>query len=83
MGTEIELFEFGVGIRYIFVCGVGWRVKCGQQMWIQEKKFPSCMLDAACSIKRREDQIRRKTRVLRTRVTRSTEIDGGIFENLL
>jgi hypothetical protein len=40
-------------------------------------------LDAAARIKKREDQLGRKTRGLRTRVAKCTEVDGGIFEDLL
>ena len=38
------------------------------------------ILDAAVSIKKREDQLRRKTRDLRTRVAKCTEVDGVVFE---
>jgi hypothetical protein len=41
------------------------------------------ILDAAASIKKREDQLRRTTRDLRTRVAKSVEVGGGIFEHLL
>jgi hypothetical protein len=41
------------------------------------------ILDAAARIKKREDQLRRTTRDLRTRVAKCTEVDGGIFEHLL
>jgi len=41
------------------------------------------ILDAAACIKKREDQLRRKTRDLRTRVAQCTEVDGGIFGYLL
>ena len=41
------------------------------------------VLDVAASIKKREDQLRRTTRDLRTRVAKCTEVDGGIFERLL
>jgi hypothetical protein len=41
------------------------------------------ILDKAARIKNREDQLRRKTGDLRTRVAKSTEFDGGIFETLL
>jgi hypothetical protein len=40
------------------------------------------ILDVAGSIKKREDQLRRTTRDLRTRVTKCTE-DVWIFERLL
>ena len=41
------------------------------------------ILDAADCIKKREDQLRRTTRDLRTRVANCTEVDGGICEHLL
>ena len=40
------------------------------------------ILDAAACIKKREDQLRRTTRDLRTRVAKCTEVDGGILEHL-
>jgi hypothetical protein len=40
------------------------------------------ILDAAAGINKREDQLRRTTRELRTRVAKCTEVDGGIFERL-
>jgi len=39
--------------------------------------------DAAARIKRREDQLRRTTRELRTRVAKCAEVDGGFLERLL
>ena len=41
------------------------------------------ILDAAARIKKPEDQPRRTTHDLHTPVARCTEVDGGIFENLL
>ena len=41
------------------------------------------ILDAAARIEKREDQLRRTTRDLHTRVAKCTEDDGRIFENLL
>jgi hypothetical protein len=41
------------------------------------------ILDAAVCIKKREDQLRRTTRDLHTRVAKCTEVDGGILEHLL
>jgi len=40
-------------------------------------------LDAAAGTKKSEDQLRRTTRDLRTRVANCIEVDGGIFEHLL
>jgi phosphate uptake regulator len=40
-------------------------------------------MDAAASITEREDQLRRTTRdLLRTRVAKCTEADGGFFEQV-
>jgi hypothetical protein len=41
------------------------------------------ILDAAAGIKKREDQLRRTTRDLSTRVAKCAEVDGGILEHLL
>jgi hypothetical protein len=41
------------------------------------------ILDAAARIKKREDQLRRKTHDLRTHVAKCIEVKGGIFEHLL
>jgi len=41
------------------------------------------ILDAAFRIKKGEDQLGRITRDLHTRVSKCTEVDCGIFENLL
>jgi hypothetical protein len=40
------------------------------------------ILDAAAGRKKREDQLRRKTSDLHTRVVKCTEFDGGVFEHL-
>ena len=41
------------------------------------------ILDAAASIKKRDDQLRLTTRDLRTRVAKCTEVVGGVCEHLL
>jgi hypothetical protein len=41
------------------------------------------ILDAVAQIKKREDQVRRKTRDIRTRVAKCIGVDGEIFELLL
>jgi hypothetical protein len=40
------------------------------------------ILDAAASIKKREDQLRRTARDLHTRVAKGVEVDGEICEHL-
>ena len=39
-------------------------------------------LNVAARIKKREDQVRRETHYLHTRVAKYNEDDGGIFDNL-
>jgi hypothetical protein len=46
-------------------------------------ELPARSLDAAARVKKREDQLRRATRGLRTRVAKCVQFDGGIFEHLL
>jgi hypothetical protein len=41
------------------------------------------ILDAAARLKKREDQLRRTTRDLSTRVAKCTEIDGEVLERLM
>jgi hypothetical protein len=41
------------------------------------------ILDVAAGIKNREDQLKRKTHDLRTRVAECTEVDGGILDHVL
>jgi len=41
------------------------------------------ILDPAASVKKREDQLRRTTRDLRTRVAKCLEVGGRILEHLL
>ena len=46
-------------------------------------KLLARILDAAASIKKRDDRLRRTTRDLHTRVAKCSEIGGGIYERLL
>jgi hypothetical protein len=46
-------------------------------------KLLGCILDAAARIEKHEDQLRRTTHDLRTRVAKCREVEGGIFEHLL
>jgi hypothetical protein len=40
------------------------------------------ILEAAARVKKREEQLRQKTRDLCTRVAKWIDVDGGIFESL-
>ena len=68
-------------VKFVFV---GWK-KCEVfkiNIGTQDELLAR-ILDAAACIKKREDQLRRTTRDLRTRVAKCTEVDGGISEHLL
>jgi hypothetical protein len=54
-----------------------------KEIWIHQKKCSLPFLDAAARIKKREEQLRRTTRDLRTRVEKCTEVGGGIYGHLL
>jgi hypothetical protein len=41
------------------------------------------IMDAIARIKEREDELRRATRHVLTRVAKCIDVDGGIFENVL
>ena len=56
--------------------GYKWKVETTDELLTR-------ILDAAACIRKREDQLRRKTRDLRTRVAKCTNVDCGIFEYLL
>jgi len=48
-----------------------------------QKDLLTHVLDATARIKKRKDQLRRKTRYLRTRAAKCIETDGGIFKHVL
>jgi hypothetical protein len=50
---------------------------CKRKVVRRDELFPR-ILDAAASIKKREDQLRRTTRALLTQVAKCTEVEGGI-----
>jgi len=49
---------------------------------VTRAELPFRISDAAASIKKCEDQLRRTTRHFRTRFAKCTEVGRGIFENL-
>ena len=83
MVTEIELFELP-GLTPLDSCLWGWMKG---EVYKTKVDKPDGLLasnmDAAARIKEREDQLRRTTRDLRTRVAKCTDVDGGIFEHLV
>ena len=81
--TEKELFESGVHCS----CLWGWWgwMESGiyKRKVATQDEFLARIFDAAARIKKREDQLRRITRHLHTRVAKCLEVGGGILENLL
>ena len=68
-------------LRYMSVCGVDWRAKFAKGRWTHQTNCSLAhILDVSGRVKKREDQLRGTTRDLRTRVTKWTEVDGGILE---
>jgi hypothetical protein len=83
MVTEIELFEPPDLVPLGF-CLWGWVMSEVYKRNVDARdEVLARILDAAARIKKREDQLRRTTRDLRTRVAKCIEVDGGIFEHLL
>jgi hypothetical protein len=83
MVTDIELFE-SPDLTSLGFCLSGlmksevYKTKGGHT-----DELLARILDAAAYIKTREDQLRRTTRDLRTRVAKCSEVDGGVLEHLL
>ena len=71
---ELNLLDF---------CLCGWMMdEVYKLKVVTPDELLACVLDAACRINEREDQLRRTTRHLHTRVTKCAGFDGGIFERL-
>jgi hypothetical protein len=87
MFTEIVVFESGMLYSSILVRHGFFR--CWMKSEVYKIKvdttdeFLAPILDATASIKKREDQLRRTTRDLHTRVAKCTEVGGGICKHLL
>jgi hypothetical protein len=79
MVTEIQLFE-SPDLTPLVFCLWGQKKKevYKRKVDTPEELLPG-ILDAAGCIEKREDQLRRTARDLRTRVAKCTEVDGGIF----
>jgi len=78
VATGIKLFESPDLTSLDFLWGWMKSEVCKRKVGRRDELFPR-ILDAAASIKKREDQLRRTTRDLRTRVAKRTEFDGGIY----
>jgi len=58
-------------------------VKCTEKKVDTRDELLVNILDVIDWIKERQDALRRTTRHVFTRVSKCTDVDGGIFENLL
>jgi hypothetical protein len=67
----------------MFVYSVGCGANFTIERWIQPDELLAHVLDAAAHVKKREDQLRRTTRHLRTGFAKWFDIHGEIFEHLL
>jgi hypothetical protein len=82
MVIEIDLFE-STDLTPLGFCSWGWIKREVYKRKVNTRnELLARILDAAARIKTREDQLRRTTRDLRTRVAKSCEVDGGLFEHL-
>jgi len=83
MVADTEVFEFP-NLSPLNFCLWGWMKSEVYRGNVDTRdELLAWILDAPARVKKREDQLRRTTRDLRTRVTKCTEDDGGISENLL
>jgi len=67
-------------VKFLFV-GLNEERSLQRNVDIQDELL-ACKLNDAARIKKREDQVRRTTHYLHTRVVTYNEDDGGIFDNL-
>jgi hypothetical protein len=83
MFTEIELFE-SPDLTLLDVCLWGWMKSEVYKRKVDTRdELLARILGAFACVRTREDQLRRTTRDLRTRVAKFIEVDGGICENSL
>ena len=77
---DVRIFTLN-SVNFFFLWG--WmKTEVYQRKAATRDELHARILDAAALIKRLEDQFRRVTHDLRTRVSKCVEVDGGIFENL-
>jgi len=79
----IELLET-LAVTPLDICFLGWMKNEAYKRKVDTRyELLAHILHAAIRVKKCEDQLRRTTRGLYTRVAKCIEIDGGIFEHLL
>jgi hypothetical protein len=83
MGVKIQLFEVGA-YRSDF-CPWGWMKSEVYKEKVNTKdELVAHIINSDALIKQeRQDDLRTATRTVAKRVEKCTEVDGGIFENLL
>ena len=83
MGVKIQLFEFGA--YRLYFCLWGWmKSEVYKENVITRHELIARIMNSAALIKQeRQDDLRRATRTVASRVEKCIEVDGGIFENLL
>jgi hypothetical protein len=83
MVTEMEPFQTPNLIPLDFCLWI-WMLRevCNRKI-IKRDTFSGRIVNAAARTEKREDQRRRKTCDIRTRVEKCIEVDGWIFEHLL
>jgi hypothetical protein len=74
--TNMCLIKNGCLTKWGCFVGVWWRAKLTKERWTHQT---NCWLTSC--IKNREEQLRRTTDDLRTRVAKCTEVGGGILES--
>jgi len=81
MVTEIELFE-SPDVTPLDIYLRGWMNSevYKSKVDTRDELLARILDDAAATIKKYEDQLRRTTRDLRTRVAKCTEVHGVVFE---
>jgi hypothetical protein len=82
MITDMELFTSGRHCSLDICLWVWMESKVYKRRWTVDELLAR-ILDAAARINKREDQLRRTIRDLRTRVAKCIEVDYGIYEQLL
>jgi hypothetical protein len=79
MVAEVQLFESPGLTPLDFCCGVWIKKEFHRRKVNTRYELLARILGAAARIEKREDQLRRKTRDLRTIVAKCSEVDGGGF----
>jgi hypothetical protein len=83
MISEIELFESPDLTLLGFCLWILMKGEVYKRKVVRPDELLASILDVAAPVKKREDQVRRSKRDLRTRFAKCAEDDGGIFEHLL